>query len=50
MFQIWRFQRGNQDKKQNIGEKTEAESDVLFPHVNIVNDKRVKFAGRSGWP
>lgn len=51
MFQIKRFQKGNRDKKQNIGEKTERESDVLFPHVNIVNnDKCIKFAGGSGWP
>ena len=45
------YNKGNRDKKQNIGEKTERESDVLFPHVNIVNnDKRIKFAGGSEWP
>jgi hypothetical protein len=51
MFQIKQFQKGVRDKKQNIGEKTERESDVLFPHVNIVNnDKRFKFAWGSEWP
>jgi hypothetical protein len=51
MFQIKRFQKGVRDKKQNIGEKTERESDVLFPHVNIVNNaKRIKFAVGSEWP
>ena len=48
MFQIKRFQKGNRDKKHNIGEKTERESDVLLPQVNIVNNhKRIKFAGGS---
>ena len=52
MFQIKRFQKVNRDKQQNIGEKTERESDVLFPHVNNVNndDKCIKFAGGSEWP
>lgn len=50
-FQIKRFQKGNRDKKQNIGDKTERESDVLFPQVNMVNnDKCIKFAGGSEWP
>jgi len=43
---IKRFQKGNRDKKQK--QKTERESDLLFPHVNIVNnDKCIKFAGGS---
>jgi hypothetical protein len=51
MFQIKRFQKGVRDKKQDIGETTERESDVLLPHINIVNnDKRIKFAGGSEWP